>query len=103
MRFRKKILKKIDKRKIRKKQTCLWNIYKQFGYDIYDKNFKDSKKYPLYQNCIWTEEQEKEMIKLMKEKKVKCAQLGIGKYKKYNCHGCMLIFHFPICKEWRKK
>ena len=72
MGFKKKVLKKIDKRKISKKKDCLWNIYKQFDYDTYKKGFKDNLKSPLYKNCIWTEEQELEMIKTMKEKKIIC-------------------------------
>lgn len=100
MRFKKKILKKIDKRKISKKKDCLWNIYRQFGYNIYKKTFKDNLNFPLYKNCVWTEQQELEMIKAMKEKKIVCyikKTHRIGQM--YNCYGCILLFHFPTAKR----
>lgn len=90
-----KLLKKIDKRLIRKGKSCVWNIYKQFGKDI-DK-LKDDPKNPLYSRCTWTEQQEEEMKRLFKKKKVRCLSI-----KKYKCltRGCWnVLSYFPITKD----
>jgi hypothetical protein len=99
MKYKKKVLKEINKRKLSKIRDCLWNIYNQFGYNIEDKKFKDNPKNPLYQNCFWTEKQELEMIKAMKKRKIicYCKKRDIRK-KAYNCHGCGGVFYFPTTR-----
>ncbi len=107
--FKKNRLKKINKRRISKKKDCLWNIYRQFGCDIYKNGFEDNFNSPLYKNCVWTEEQELEMIKEMKKRKTIC-HIKICHIKKthrrkqaYNCHGCRLLFYFPTTIEKNEK
>jgi len=101
MRFKKKALEKIDRRKISKGKDCLWNVYKRFGYDIHKKAFKDNPSSPLYENCIWTIEQELEMIDTMRDSKIICHVNKTHKrQKRYNCHGCMLLFYFPTIEKY---